>query len=197
MKPVIQRVLGAQNPPTTIERIFPDYTEANYFLAYANQADFRTRLGNNYRPARDEPPALNEQRLSVTGPTTGYGGLQVEYLGAAYVEIRKNFAAPNLGRRLNIRIDMSVSSPSDHPRPVVKIWTIRPGMPPVSSATIVPQVQLVRCNPLGSICDYTAVATIPNFDSDQVQFVAMALTNPQSSPSGMLWHYYADVLPPP
>jgi len=70
-------------------------------------------------------------------------------------------------------------------------------MPPVSSATIVPQVQLVRCNPLGSICDYTAVATIPNFDSDQVQFVAMALTNPQSSPSGMLWHYYADVLPPP
>lgn len=35
MKPVIQRVLGTQNPPTTIERIFPDYTEANYFLAYA------------------------------------------------------------------------------------------------------------------------------------------------------------------
>ncbi len=79
--------------------------------------------------------------------------------------------------------------------PVVKFWKITQAVPPVSSTTIVPSVQLVGQG--GNTNHYIARATVVNFDSDQIRFVAMALTNPQPSPSGMIWHYYADVLPAP
>jgi len=183
-----------------MEQIFPDYAEANYFLQYANENEFRTApahdLGINYRPASDQR-TLGDQNPSVTGPQPQYGGRLIQYLGAGYVEFGKNFGVPNLGRRLSIRVTLSVFNPSTSP--VVKLWVVTQVAPPRSSTTIVPQVRWVRQNPSG-YDEYVAEATVPNFDNDQLQWVAMEVvypqTNPQTGGSMLSWRYQADVIAP-
>jgi hypothetical protein len=183
-----------------MQDIFPDYAEANYFLQYANENEFRTApahdLGINYRPASDQR-TLGDQNPSVTGPQPQYGGRLIQYLGAGYVEFGKNFGVPNLGRRLSIRVTLSVFNPSTSP--VVKLWVVTQVAPPRSSTTIVPQVRWVRQNPSG-YDEYVAEATVPNFDNDQLQWVAMEVvypqTNPQTGGSMLSWRYQADVIAP-
>lgn len=205
MKTAINNVLPTGSK---LSNIFPDYTEANYFLMYANANEFRNippppglparGLGDNFRPRADAPSILSEQLLNVIGPSNQYGGNTVDNLGAAYVEFAKNFQNRNLGRRLSIRVRITVSNLPNRPDPSVKIWTVTQAAPPVSAAPLVPPVHLESCTTtIGGICTYTVAAIIPNFDSDQVQWVGMMVTDPETRPSSMSWHYEADALSPP
>ena len=193
MKPVIDSVLP---PGKNITNIFPDYAEANYFLAYPAPPDIRAGLAAqtppapaDFRPARDLAP-LNEQTLSFGGPNNPpYGGIYIAPLGAAYVEFINRFGQKDMGRALKITVTLPGYF---FVNPVVKVWTITQFPLPPNAAPVVPPLPLFRSN--GS---WIGVATIQNFDSDQVQWVGMEVTNPQLSGSNITnWHYQAEVLNP-
>ena len=76
--------------------------------------------------------------------------------------------------------------------PVVKVWTITQFPVPPDAAPIAWRLLLSRVG--GSLI---GEATIQNFDSDQVKWVGMEITNPQLSGSSLTnWHYQADILAP-
>jgi len=192
-------------PNRKMEQIFPDYADANYFLAYNNSTEFRARLGNDFRPASDQREDISNQNLTVIGPRPQYKGRLIQYLGTGYVEFsNKNLTPKNLGRVLKIKIDLSVFNPSTPP--VVKIWTITQATPPRSSTTIIPPVRWVRKNPSNNSDEYVAEAIIPNFDNDQMQWVAMEIVNsmqwvtlggrPQPGGANLQWTYRAEVVAP-
>jgi hypothetical protein len=181
-----------------MEQIFPDYAEANYFLQYANENEFRTApapygRGIDFRPVRDEQD-LDAQHLTVSNSHEQYGRGPVQYLGTMYVELHNRFSVRNLGRTLRIRMDFLVFNPSTPP--VVKIWTITQATPPRSSTTIIPPVRWVRKNPSNNSDEYVAEAIIPNFDNDSLQWVALEMVNPQTGGSGLRWSYQANVTAP-
>ena len=186
--PTLQGALQTQN--TTMEKTFPGFTEANYFLAYQNQADFRgaPNIDANFRP-NPEPVRLSDQVMAASGPVLTDGRQTVEHLGSTYVEFRNGFAS-SIGRALAINVDLYVDNPSTDP--VVKMWAVSQYTPTVISSTVVPHFQLADTN--GTIKHYVAKAGVPNFGS--YAWVAMALVNPQTSGSVMTYTYSAAVVPP-
>ena len=173
--------------------LFPGYTDANYFLSYIDQNEFRTDpifgLGIGFRPSGDRPAPLTDQSPSIIG--TGHN---IDYVGSAYVEIGKN-VVPNRGRALNLRVDITILNMPNPLVPVVKIWPVTQAAPPMGSAPVIPPVQFV--NNSGLTSNYFATATIPDFDSDQIQWVAVSLSNREMRPSYVSWSYRADMLPVP
>ncbi len=190
MMPALQSALQTQS--TTMGQIFPAFSEANYSLAYQNQADFRTVLrdGPNYRPNPESAP-LDDQALTTTGPVKRDGRESIEHLGAAYVEFQNLFPQPPIGRALTVTVDLYVNNPSADP--VVKLWAVSTWNPPtVISKTITPYFQLAET--ITPTKHYVAKAGVPGFDS--YQWVAMDLVNPQTSGSAMTYTYSAGVVPP-
>ena len=192
MKPVIQRVLGTQNPPTTIERIFPNYTEANYFLAYANEAEFRTMLlpdaqGRPFRP-RQEGYDMNDQRTFVQVPDPAFEGKTVERLGATYIEFRNGFGN-TIGRNLTIEANVEVSDSAVPP--IARIWAIRQHSPyqfdsiPVNVQSSGRQEQRYL---------YTVRARVLNFD--RYRWVTLGFTHTPITGQTRLTYYSASVSQP-
>lgn len=195
MLPLIQAELPQNNQ---IEQIFADYAEANYFLSYANEDEFRHApppfgLGDNFRPNSDIR-RLDDQTGIVIGPSPNYNGIPIQYLGTAYIQLEKNFANANLGRALRITINMSVFPASNPVPPMIRIWRINQAAPPRSNETLVPAVQFV--NQLVNTNNYVAEVIVPNFDSDQLQWLAIEVVDPKTTVSDIGWTYRAEVIPP-
>ncbi len=191
MMPALQSALAAQN--TSVEQVFPGFTEANYTLAYQNQVDFRSVLpqlnGEEFRPV-PEQRTLNAQTLSVSGPIRTDGGNVIQHLGTTYVEFTNRFNN-STGRSLSITVDLYADDSAAPP--VVKMWAITQYSPTVISTTVVPNFQRLLLN--GTTRHYRAQARVPRFDS--YRWVAMDIIHPQTNGSATLsYNYRADVVSP-
>jgi hypothetical protein len=193
MKPVIDSVLP---PNKKIAHIFPDYTEANYFLAYPPPPDIRAdlrannpQIPQNFRPVSDQRD-LNERTLFVNGPTNNIGGGVIQPLATAYTEFRNRFASRDLGRALKITVNIRVINPSASP--AVRVWTIGNNFPPPPTA--VPVGLPVRLTNQGYT--WTGSITIQNLDSSALQWVGMQVVNPQTNGTNLAWAYHAEVIAP-
>ena len=193
MKPVLQRVLGAQNPPTTMEHIFPDYTEANYFLAYANEVEFRMVLppdaqGRPFRPNHWEHE-MNDQRVFVQGPDPAFEGKTVERLGATYIEFRNGFGN-TIGRNLAIEANVEVFDSAI--LPVVRIWAIRQHSPYQFDSI---PVNVQPNGRQGQRYLYTARARVLNFG--RYRWVTLGFTHtPSTGQTRLTYTYSASVSQP-
>jgi len=194
MKPVIDSILPQGQK---MSNIFPNFAEANYFLAYPAPPDIRGALQarnwpQDIRPAHD-PANLSEQTLAVAGPNNPpYGGTYIEPLGAAYVEFTNNFGPSQKDKGRSLRVTVNIPTSNLPIPPVVKVWTITQFPVPPNSAPIVAPIQLSYQN--GA---YTGVVTISNFDASQVLRVGMVVTNPQTSGSSFSnWNYQAQIIAP-
>ncbi len=192
MKPVIDSILPRDGK---ISDIFPKYAEANYFLAYPPPPDIRGALQarnwpQDFRPARDERHDLSDLNPQVIGPRPEYRGVKIEFLGAAYAEFHNEFIPKDKGRALRLSIAITASNLSASP--VVKVWTVTQFPVPANAVPVAVPIPLAYQN--GT---YTGATTILNFDSSQVRWVAMNVTNPQTSGSSLSnWRYQADILAP-
>ncbi len=184
--PALQAALATQN--TSMEQVFPKFAETNYSLGYQKEADFRSLLGADFRPNRKVEP-LSDQVLTISGPPMDFQGKTVQYLGASYLEFRNDFP-DSRGRALAVTVDLFVDNPSTDP--VVKIWAISQYIPQVISKTIIPNFQLAGVN--GSTKHFIAKVGVSGFDS--YKWVAMAITNPQTSGSTLTYTYSVRVIPP-
>lgn len=185
MKPVLDSLLPQGKK---IADIFPDYAEANYFLGYPPppdiRMDLRTRqplLPQDFRPVFDSA-FFNDMKLGFAGPNN-YAGSSIERLGAAYVEFTKGFSQPNLGRSLDIAVQIPVRDPSKPP--IVRVWIVDNNFPPPpnSPSNSIP-VTLMNISGV-----WNGSVTLPNFDSDQTLRVVMLIVNPQPSGANIEWTY--------
>jgi hypothetical protein len=193
MKPVIDSVLP---PNRKIANIFPDYAEANYFLAYPPPPDIRADLRSHnpqipqdFRPVSEQRD-LNEQIQFVTGPTGNIGGGIIQPLATAYTEFRNRFVSTDQGRALKLTVNIRVINPSV--APVVRVWTIGNNFPPPPNA--IPVGLPVRLTNQGYT--WTGSITIPNFDSSALQWVGMQVVNPQTSGTNLAWDYRGEIIAP-
>ncbi|HEX4850680.1 MAG TPA: hypothetical protein VFV08_07735, partial [Puia sp.] len=178
MMPALQSALQTQG--TSMELVFPGFSEANYSLAYQNQNDFRNDptfgVGASYKPWT-EIAALWEDLLFQHGPTTGTGRDTVEHLGTAYIELDNRFSN-GIGRALTVTADIYLSSSlTTTVDPVVKVWAINQYTPTIISKTIIPNFQFITQT--GSTKHYVAKAGVPGFDGSK--WVTMMLVNTQTS----------------
>ncbi len=187
MKRVIDTLLPQDNKITDI---FPKYAEANYFLAYPPPPDIRADLQANdpaippdFRPARDII-RFNDQFLASGGPNNPpYRGVYIQPLGVAYAEFTQVFTQPNLGRSLQINVQIPVANSTT--APIVKIWTIYKNLPTLPPSILVP-LDNISGTWQGSI-------TVQNFDSDQILRVVMMVVNGQTSGSSITWTYQGNI----
>ena len=188
MMPALQSALQTQG--TTVEQVFPSFSETNYTLDYQDQLVLRTAtgIGPDFRP-NPWPHSINNQSPNIVGPNSCFGGRTVERLGSAYLEFRNDFS-DTIGRALTITTDIYIDNTTVDP--VVKFWAIQQYTPTIISKTIVPNFQLIET--IGSTRHYVAKAGVPGFDS--YKWVAMMLVNPKTSGTDVTYTYSAGVIPP-
>ncbi|MBI4675496.1 MAG: hypothetical protein HY741_27955 [Chloroflexi bacterium] len=197
MLPVLDAVLGNQTPLGSVRQTFPAYTEANYFLSYQQQADFRQVSGGapnaDVRP-NPELRTLDNNSLAVSGPAPTFGGTQVERLAASYIDLRNGFnPAQSVGRRLDITVDIYRNPLLPAPTTgTVKIWTINTWTPPTATyTTIQPILQDMGLSGLNR--HYRATVSIPNFDT--TDHVTIVFTNTENSLLSPNFSYSASISP--
>lgn len=185
MLPVLDAVMSAQTPLGGIQQMFLAYTEANYFLKYNNQEDFRSAISRNPAPDADVRPNQASENLgntntTVSGPPSAYGGKTVQHLAAAYVDFNNKFDRNNpMHRKFTINMDLYM--PPFAPTPsagVVKLWVISDWSPPTATyATLSPVIHNAGIS--GLYTHYTVSAEIPDFDA--TDRVTLAISDPQNN----------------
>ncbi len=202
MLPVIDSVLPSNK---SLTGMFPDYAEANYFLGYTVVVDnqgtvndirdvlraYDPRIRMDFRPAA-EPRDLEDQTQTLVGPKTDYGGRTIDPLAAGYVEFSNKFSTGQLGKGRSLRITVTIPVGNLTVQPVVKIWNIYQYPIPAVTAPVVAPMPLTRQNG-----NWVGVATMSNVDDSQLRWIAMEMTNPETSGSSMTdWQYTAEIMQP-
>jgi len=189
MMPAINAVLPQGGK---ISDIFPGYAEANYFLNYSTNIRGALPAGVNppapsYRPVADSRD-LNSLSQLATGPSQNRGGT-IEHLGTAYIELNNQFKPNSIGRSLKITVNITATLTTP---PIVRFWRVIQTTPPTAASPYDPPMQLTNQN--GT---WTGQVTIQNFDSNQLEWVAVEVVNPQTGGSSVTnWSYRAEIIAP-
>lgn len=185
----LQNTLATQS--SSMEQVFPDYVQANYFLNYQNQ-DFITHrpISSPDTRANPERRTLDAQNLIVVGSILNDGRQTLKRLGATYIEFEDQLS-PN-GNDLFVGLNVSTHSFASAP-PLVKIWRVNQYAPVVDMVEVATHVNFYDSSETRY---YNIRARVRDFDQlNPNGRVVVALINPQTSGWNVTYDYFATVMP--